>query len=172
MQGTRRPLAVLALVLVLAATAAAPALLEAQQAGGQMSVAVKEVAVRDKPSFTGKVIGALAYADRVTIQEVRGDWLRVGFAPKGIASGWVQRTALQVQEIALKAGGTAVGTTASSGEVALAGKGFSEEVEAEYRKDKKLDYDAVDRMEAFKVRPEAVADFAAQGGLAVEGGTP
>lgn len=158
-------------LLLLLTLIAAPALVIAQQPQ-QMSVAVKEAPVRDRPSFTGKVIGTLVYADRVKIEETKGDWLRISFAPKGIASGWVPKSAVQVQEIVLKAGDKAVGTSASSGEVALAGKGFSEEVEAEYRKDKKLNYAAVDKMEAFRVSPEAVSQFAAQGGLTVEGGAP
>lgn len=144
----------------------------ASLAAEQMSVAVRQAPVRDRASFTGKVIATLAYGDRVTIEEVKGDWLRISHAPKSVTSGWVSRSALQTQEIALKAGDKAVGTSASSGEVALAGKGFSEEVEAEYRKDKKLNYAAVDEMTTYQVSPEAVAEFIAQGGLAAEGGTP
>ena len=158
-------------LLLLLVLTVAPALVVAQQPQ-QMSVAVKEAPVRDKPSFTGKVIATLLYADRVKIEETRGDWLRISFAPKAVTSGWVPKSALQVQEIVLKAGDKAVGTSASSGEVALAGKGFSEEVEAEYRKDKKLNYTAVDKMEAYEVSPEAVAQFATQGGLNAEGGAP
>ncbi len=141
-----------------------------QPAKPQMSVTVKESPVRDKPSFTGKVVDKLVYADRVTIEEAKGDWLRISFPPKKITSGWMHKSALVAKEILLRAGEKAVGSTASSGEVALAGKGFSEEVEAEYRKDAALNYAAVDRMEAYGPTPEAVASFIATGGLAVEGG--
>jgi uncharacterized protein YgiM (DUF1202 family) len=137
----------------------------------QMSVAVKTASLRDRPSFTGKIVGTLAYTDRVTVEETRGDWLRVSYAPKSV-QGWVTKASLQTQAIALASGSAAAGTTASSGEVALAGKGFSEEVEAEYRKDTKLDYAAVDAMEAYHVAPEAVAVFVNQGDLSVNGETP
>jgi hypothetical protein len=158
-------------VLLLAAIALPP-LASAQQAPQLMSVTVKEVPVRDRASFAGKVVGTLAYADRVTVEETKGDWVKVSFAPKKIASAWMPKSALQTQAIALKAGDKAVGTSASSGEVALAGKGFNEEVESEYRKDKKLNYGAVDDMEAYSVAPDSVAQFAKDGGLSVEGVTP
>ena len=160
------------LAALLLAAMALPPLATAQQAGQALSVTVKEVPVRDRPSFTGKVVGNLAYADRVTVEEVKGDWVKVSFPPKKIVSSWVPKSALQTQEIVLRAGNKAVGTSASSGEVALAGKGFNEEVESEYRKDKKLNYAAVDDMEAFKVAPEDVSRFATDGGLTVEGVTP
>jgi hypothetical protein len=144
-----------------------------QPAKPQMSVTLKQSPVRDKPSFTGKVIAALVYADRVTIEETKGDWFRISFPPKKIVSGWIHKGALVQQEIVLKAGEKAVGTTASSGEVALAGKGFSEEIEKEYRQaNPALGYAAVDRMENYQVASEKISDFIAQGGLAVEGGAP
>ena len=59
---------------------------------------------------------------------------------------------------------------ASGSEVALAGKGFNPEVEAEYKKDPTLNYAAVDAMEAHVVQPAALSSFIAQGGLTVEGG--
>ena len=155
---------VLALLLAVAAATAG-----AQEAKQLMSVALKQAPVRDKPSFTGKVLATLLYADRVTIEETRGDWFRISFPAKKIASGWVHKSAVQAKEIVLKAGQSA-GTSASSGEVALAGKGFSEEVEAEYKKEHALDYAAVDAMESYVVAPERVTAFAAAGGLTVEGG--
>lgn len=144
-----------------------------QPAKPQMSVTLKQAPVRDKPSFTGKVTATLVYTDRVTIEETKGDWFRISFPPKKVASGWMHKGALVPQEIVLKAGEKAVGSTASSGEVALAGKGFSEEIEREYRQaNPALGYAAVDAMEAYTVAPEKVADFITKGGLAVEGGAP
>ena len=139
-------------------------------AAEEMSVTVKESPVRDRSSFTAKIVGTLVYADRVVIQETKGDWVHVRMDAKKI-DGWMPKSALQTTQIVLKSG-AAAGTTASSGEVALAGKGFSEEVEAQYRKDAKLNYDAVDDMEGFSVASDDVAQFLERGAMTVNGGAP
>jgi len=54
--------------------------------------------------------------------------------------------------------------------VALAGKGFNKEVEAQYKDEKQLDYTWVDRMEGYRVSPEQVLAFLQAGGLPVPGG--
>jgi hypothetical protein len=83
--------------------------------------------------------------------------------------GWVNSSALTQKEIALKSGSEKVEQGASSGEVALAGKGFNADVEAQYKQDQKLDYTWVDTMEAYKVSPQQVSSFLALGGLREQG---
>jgi hypothetical protein len=139
----------------------------------QMSVTVKETQVRDAPSYLGKVLGVLSYGARVTVLAQPADapkgWLKVA-GPGGKPQGWVNASALTQKEIALKAGDAAVSQTASSGDVALAGKGFNSDVEAQYKKDKKLDYAWVDAMESYAVEPQRVSLFLSQGGLTEPGG--
>ena len=134
----------------------------------QMSVTVKQTQVRDKPSYLGKTLGVLAYADRVTLLEVPAGtpkgWLKVQ-GPDGRLQGWGNASALIDKAIALKAGSENVESQASSGEVVAAGKGFNSDVEAQYKKDQKLDYTWVDKMEGFATAPEKVTAFLAQGGL-------
>jgi hypothetical protein len=56
---------------------------------------------------------------------------------------------------------------ASGAEVALAGKGFSKEVEAEYKKqNRELDYTWVDWMGQQTLTAEQLVQFLKQGGLA------
>jgi hypothetical protein len=137
-------------------------------AADQMSVTVKQTQVRDKPSYLGKILGVLAYADRVTILDQPAGtpkgWLKVQ-GPDGRLQGWVNASALVKNKIALAAGSENVQSEASSGEVVAAGKGFNSDVEAQYKKDQKLDYTWVDKMEAFEVSPEKVSAFLTQGGL-------
>ena len=135
----------------------------------QMSVKVKETQLRASPSYMGRIVAVLAYGDRVTIIEKQKDWARVSFPAKK-AEGWLNLSALQDKAIVLKSGTETVEKSASSGEVALAGKGFNSDVEAKYKQDNKLDYAWVDTMEAFKVTPQQVSAFLAQGGLSIEGG--
>jgi len=84
-------------------------------------------------------------------------------------------TALTNKRIAMKAGQSNVGTSVTRDEIALAGKGFSEEVEAQYRKrNKNLDYTWINKMEAAKVSQEQMEDFISSGRLTLggEGGRP
>jgi uncharacterized protein YgiM (DUF1202 family) len=138
----------------------------------ERSVIVKETPVRDKPSFTGKVVDKLLYTDRVQILEMPAgsSWVKIRLAAKKL-EGWVHVSTLAKDEKpVIKAGAANVATGASGSEVALAGKGFNPEVEAEYKKDKTLNYAAVDAMEAYVVQPAALSTFMTQGGLTVEGG--
>ncbi len=154
----------LAALLLLAAGAAF--------AADQMSVTVKQTPVRDKPSFLGKQLGFLAYADRVTVlDQSRKGWVKVT-GPDGKLQGWVSASALQSKEIVLASGSENVQQSASSGEVALAGKGFSETVEQEYRTDGSLDYSWVDYMaNKIPVSTDQLSAFIAAGGLSdPEGG--
>ena len=65
----------------------------------------------------------------------------------------------------MRAGTTDAVTGVSSDEVALAGKGFNEQVEAKLKKDGKLDYTWVDRMAAFNVDADQIVKFRTQGNL-------
>jgi hypothetical protein len=140
----------------------------------QMSVTVKETPVRATASYLGKILGTLKYADRVTVLDQPAgspkSWIKVR-GPDGKLQGWVSLSALQDKMIALKSGKENVAQGASTGEVALAGKGFNESVEKEYKAEGKLDYTWVDRMGQIVVSPEQLAAFIKQGGLSSpEGG--
>ena len=142
------------------------------QTGKQMSVQVKETQIRATPSFMGKILAVLHYGDRVIVLAQQSGWARISL-PSGKGEGWVSLSALSPKRIVLKAGSQELASGASSSEVALAGKGFNREVEAEYRDEKQLDYSWIDRMEAFRVSPEQVLAFLQQGGLQESlGGTP
>jgi uncharacterized protein YgiM (DUF1202 family) len=139
-----------------------------------MSVQVREGQLRAAPSHLGKIVARASYGDRVTVLEEKGDWKKVTLAG-GKHQGWIHNSALTSKKIALKAGQGNVGTSVSQGEIALAGKGFSEEVEAQYRKsNKNLDYTWINRMEAIKVSPEEMENFMSVGRLTLraQGGKP
>lgn len=137
------------------------------QSAKQMSVTVKETQVRATPSYLGKILAVLAYADQVTVLAEQGGWARVRL-PSG--EGWVNLSALTAKKVVLQSGAQEVGTGASSGEVALAGKGFNQQVENQYREENHLDYTWVDRMAGFTSTPEQVLAFLQQGALNAEPG--
>ncbi len=162
---TRRVVVIALLLLAAGAVFAADPLPE-------RSVIVKETQVRDKPSYAGKILGKLVYTDRVQVLEMPAgsSWAKVRLAAKKL-EGWVHLSALAKDEKpVVKAGSTDVATGASGSEVALAGKGFNPEVEAEYKKDPTLNYTAVDEMEKYAVPAAALSAFIAQGGILLEGG--
>ena len=136
----------------------------------EMSVTVKQTQVRDKPSYLGRILGVLAYGDRVTVvDDSNKAWFKVT-GPDGKLTGWVSVSALTTKKIEMAAGSQNVQQNASSGEVALAGKGFNEDVEQKYKSEGKLDYTWVDTMETYNPPPDQVAAFLQRGGLNTSGG--
>ncbi len=77
----RMRIALIALIALCAAAAAA-------ESAKRMSVNVKETQVRSSPSYLGKVLGTLAYADEVQVLESKKDWARVSAPKKGL-EGWI-----------------------------------------------------------------------------------
>ena len=137
-----------------------------------MSVQVKSTQVREEPSFLGKVVSLLNYGDRLQVVEQQGDWSRIT-APGG-ATGWVHSSALTKKKIALKAGDQNAQAAASGEELALAGKGFNSDVEADFKaKNRNIDFTWVDKMEKIKVASGLMQQFLKDGGIhPLEGGKP
>ena len=136
------------------------------EGGKAMSVQVKQGQVRATPSFLGKIVATLAYGDRVQALEDRNGWVKV-VPPGSKTPGWMHSSALTEKKIVLKAGRKETAAAASSGELALAGKGFNSDVEAEFKKKyKNIDFTWIDRMESMKVPPDRIGVFLREGGLA------
>ena len=128
-----------------------------------MSVQVKEAQLRTTPSFLGKIVANVSYGDRVQIIQDQGNWKKVA---AGAVQGWMHTAALTVKTIVLKAGGQDVRTSATGGELALAGKGFNEQVEKQYQNENpKIDYTWVNRMEKFEIPSEQMVAFLKQGNV-------
>ena len=126
-----------------------------------MSVQVREGQLRSAPSFLAEVIAKPPYGDRVEIIQDKGAWKKV--TNRGV-QGWMHISALTTKNIVLRAGAANVQTTATGSEIALAGKGFSEEVEKQYKNlNRNLDYTWVDRMEKFQVSSKQMQAFLKQG---------
>ncbi len=134
----------------------------------KMSVQVREAQLRDKPSFLGKLLGTAEYGDRVDLQASQGDWLCVNL-PDG-RSGWMHNSALTAQKVVLRAGEEQARLSASSDELALAGKGFNSDVEAQFKKNhQNIDFSMVDKMEKIKITPSEKNAFLKAGNLIPQG---
>lgn len=135
-----------------------------------LSVAVRNGALRQQPMPFGKVVASLGYGERVDVLEEQGLWRKVRDQGQG-REGWMHSASLIAKPITLKPG-ERVGAGASADELALGGKGFNAQVEAEYRaRGKNLDYGLVDWMERIQVSPEAMREFLAKGGLQTSAGS-
>ena len=132
-----------------------------------MSVTVQKAEVRTSPSFLGRVITTLEYGDSVRIRKEQGSWFEVTI-PDSRDTGWVHSSALTRKRILFAASTAEISTEATSGEVALAGKGFNKEVESQFMEENSYDYTWVDRMESMVVSIREIQAFLSEGGLSLE----
>ena len=146
-----------------AGTLALAAMLVTAWAGSRtLSVQVKEGPVRAAPSFVGQIVGNLSYGDRVEVVDERAGWLKVATST-GVC-GWMHQSALTEKRIVMRAGSGAVQTGASGEELALAGKGFNSDVEAQFKaQNRAIDFGPVDRMERRKASQAEMAAFLKEG---------
>jgi SH3-like domain-containing protein len=132
-----------------------------------MSVQVKKCQLRNKPSFLGKVVADLNYGARVTVEQEQDSWLNI--SPESGMGGWVHSSALSEKKIILDPSSREVTGSASHDEIALAGKGFNEQVEKQFKKENSnIDFSWIDKMELIVVEPEEIHTFLQEG--EVEGG--
>jgi hypothetical protein len=130
-----------------------------------MSIQIKEGHLRDTPSFLGKILAALEYGDRVEVLERKDLWVRIQAVEK-YKTGWIHDSALTMKKIILKPGKADVEQAATSDELALAGKGFNEQVEKEFNaKNPQLDYTWIDDMEQIVISQEQIMQFLKEGEL-------
>ena len=123
-----------------------------------------------QPSATAKFLGKVPYGTVLTILESKTGWARVSAESSGL-TGWVRSQAFTTKDLNLKAGAAASG--ASSTEVSLAGRGFTEEIEQGYKKkNPTLDFADIDKMEALVFSDQDLDSFLTDGGLDPDGGRP
>ena len=134
-----------------------------------LNVQVRQAVLRAAPSMLAAPVGQIGYAEAVQVVERRPAWVRVR-AGTGL-TGWLHESAVTRRQLTVQAGAETVAAGAGAREVALAGKGFSEEIEQAYRKEVSADYTWVDRMERWAMSPARLAAFLEEGGVRPQGGT-
>lgn len=156
--------------VLLAILLAAGVAVAAPKIGSVVTVRVLTAKVMATPKFIGKANGDVSRGQQLTVAEAKGDWIRVS----GAAAGWIHKTNLTERAVTLssKPGGEGKGE-ASRDELELAGRGFTPQVEDQYRqKNPKLDFSHVDAIEKTEVDLGKLEAFIADGELAIgdEGG--
>jgi hypothetical protein len=136
--------------------------------GKTMYVAIRTAELKTSRGFFADTVGVLSYGDQVTVLRQDGRWVEVSKAGQPPLTGWIASTSLTTKRIT--AAGS--GTSASADELALAGKGFSEEVENSYRDSGAqgaANYAEIDAIEAITVSQEELLRFLTEGHLTTGG---
>lgn len=133
------------------------------KAGDTMYVNVAEAELKSRTGFFASRTGFLPYGAKVRVLAENGRWTQVS-GEGGGPSGWLPSSSLTRKRILADDGLNTV--SASADELALAGKGFSAEVEARYTTEANAAaYALVDGIEATPVDRDGLWQFIQQGGL-------
>jgi len=131
------------------------------RAGGTLYVAVKEVSLKSSTGFFANTTGKLKYGDRVTVVSVNGRFVQIRSAANSSVTGWTASSNMSAKQVT-----SGASSTATAKEVALAGKGFNQEVENSFRnQNRSLNYADVDRVETITVDETALKRFLEEGRL-------
>jgi hypothetical protein len=129
--------------------------------GGTLYVSVKTLTLKSDTGVFAGSKGTLNYGDRVTVTKVDGKYVEVRSAADSSLTGWAATSNFSAKQIV-----SGSSSTASAKEVALAGKGFSQEVENSYNNQQEnLNYADVDKTEAITVSEEDIKKFLEEGRL-------
>jgi len=140
------------------------ATLFALQNGDTVYVSVKKATIKAGTGHFDKVVAQTVYGDELIVDKASNKFHRVHKASDPSVSGWIPAASVTTKKIVTSAKNKQV--SASADEIALAGKGFSEQVEDEYKtSNKKLDYASVDKLEAFQISEESLKSFIEDGEL-------
>jgi SH3-like domain-containing protein len=127
--------------------------------GKTLYVAIKSAALKSSTGFFAGTRATLKLGDSVTVLQEKGKWVEVR-AQAG--SGWIASSSLTSKRIIASGA-----TSASAGEIALAGKGFNQEVENAYKQSGTLNYAAIDAIEAQTTPADVLQRFLEEGRLAM-----
>ena len=143
------------LLLLLAITFCIGSQLFSQSQGNRRYVSVQTAVLKESTGFFAKDLATLSLGDEVTLLSEDGKWAEIRV---GNRNGWITSTSLSARRIV--SSGAAIAAT----EFAMAGKGFSPEMEVEYRKNG-LDFSLVDSMEKMAMPREELLRFITEGRL-------
>jgi hypothetical protein len=132
-----------------------------------VKVKVQKASLFSQPNFFSRTVATLQFGDQLEMEEAVKDWAKVKFGPQ---KGYVHQSALTSTRVDMKTMlfSSSSSSGASQDEVALAGKGFTPEVEKNYGKTHpEMNYALVDEIEHYSVDPNSLRSFIQRGGLKV-----
>ena len=129
------------------------------KSGSSAWVSAKKADIKSSTGFFASTRGSLELGAEVSVLQLNGKWAEVRSATNTSLSGWMAASNLSARRI------VSSGTTATASEVALAAKGFNQEVEDVYKNSGALDYADVDKTEAITVSQDDLYKFIVEGHL-------
>ena len=129
------------------------------RSGSSAWVSSKEAALKSSTGFFAGTTGTLPMGEEVNVLRINGNWAEVRSRTNSSLTGWTAVSNLSSRRI------VAAGTSATATEVALAGKGFNQEIEDAYKADGSLNFADVDRTEAISVSQNELYQFVTEGRL-------
>ncbi|MFP4550415.1 MAG: SH3 domain-containing protein [Spirochaetales bacterium] len=129
--------------------------------GDKLFVQVQTTPLRTSPSFLAPTEITLEYGTPLRFRGSRGDWYQVARTGDDETVGWIFSDAVERDgsaEVVLQ-GERVERRNVTSREVALAGRGFSENLEQEYGEGQELDFEQVDAIEARVIDGERISLF-------------
>jgi hypothetical protein len=137
--------------------------LQAQSAADltAMTVQVSASQIRESPSVAAPILASVAYRQKLFVFGTMDGWTKVR-VPGSSRYGYIFASALTLKSIPSTVPGAAV-KGVSETEITLAGKGFDQVLEEEYRQEAHVDFFWVDAMERLAYAPESCALFLAGG---------
>ena len=133
-----------------------------------VKVITQQATIRKDNRFFAPVVIIVPYGESVEVLETQGDWLHVSYQNR---QGWIHVREVQKKKFSLAALSTVQAEETTQDEVALAGKGFSPEVEKAFRdKNPKMNFRLVDKVESIKVSNKQIQAFVHNGKLSEPGG--
>jgi len=130
--------------------------------GGTLYVSVKTLTLKSGTGFFANNKGTLNYGDRVTVISVNGKFAEIRSAATPSLTGWTATSNLSAKQVV-----SSNANATSAKEVALAGKGFNQEVENAYKTKGKANYADVDKVETQAVKDADLKKFIEDGHLAM-----
>ncbi|WP_407400750.1 hypothetical protein [Treponema sp.] len=112
----------------------------------------------NKKSLFGKMVTKVSYGAELIVLDADGDWTYVQVSGKPSIKGWVKTNKTSERKISSKG-------SANAKEIALAGKGFSAEIENLYANSENGNYKAVDELEKSTQDMAKLNDFIEEGKL-------
>lgn len=152
------------LVLFLCAFMGANVFAASIKKGNTVYVSAKTVALKDGSGNFAKNVKTLSYGDQLKVLAVEGKKAQVQLTDSPSTTGWVPTGNVTTKKIVKKSSGGTV--SASAKELALAGKGFSEESEGVYKASHtNLNFKLVDSIEALVISESDMKKFLVEGKL-------
>ncbi len=125
-------------------------------------VAVESLKLKETPGFFSKNVTELSYGQEVYVVDSRGNKSFIAVADDLDTYGWVSTTSLTSKKIIVR---NDKSVTTTTDELALAGKGFSQEVEDFYENETGIDFTDVDSIESTTVSDLSLLKFLIDGKL-------